>query len=113
MKWLQIAHLALTLVLAMIVVVFVVLLATGVIGVRRPSPNAAMELKKNPPGAKARLLVVRGLRPDWEYPIFEGVNIIGRADQQPVEIDLQPQEPEDRIWSSRQHAAITCEGGSM
>jgi FHA domain len=66
-----------------------------------------------PAKAKARLVIVRGLRPKWEYPIFEGRNIIGRADEQPVEIDLQPQEPEDRIWSSRQHAVITCTAGAM
>ncbi len=65
------------------------------------------------PNTKARLLVVRGLRPNWEYPIFEGLNILGRADEQPVDIDLQPQEPEDRVWSSRQHAAITCKAGAM
>jgi hypothetical protein len=68
---------------------------------------------EQPTKAKARLVIVRGLRPKWEYPIFEGRNIIGRADEQPVEIDLQPQEPEDRIWSSRQHAAITCTAGAM
>src|SRR5262245_44185142 len=62
---------------------------------------------------KARLLVVRGLRPNWEYPIYEGRNILGRPDAQPVDIDLEPQEPENRVWSSRQHAAITCNAGTM
>jgi hypothetical protein len=62
---------------------------------------------------KSRLIVVRGLRINWEYPVYEGKNIIGRADQQPVDIDLQPQEREDRVWSSRQHAAINCNGGLM
>jgi FHA domain len=64
-------------------------------------------------GAKAHLLVLRGLQPNWQYPIYEGRNVIGRADAQPVDIDLQPEEAEDRIWSSRQHAAITCEGGAL
>lgn len=115
MRWYHIAHLALTMVLGITVVVCLVLLATGVLVVRKHSSDALASPKTDAPvgGAKARLLVVRGLRPNWEYPIFEGTNIIGRADQQPVEIDLQPQEPEDRVWSSRQHAAITCEGGSM
>jgi hypothetical protein len=115
MKWYHIAHLALTTTLALIVMVLLVLLATGVIGVRKNSPDAGAGPKKDAPiaGAKARLVVVRGLRPNWEYPLFERTNIIGRADQQPVEIDLQPQEPEDRVWSSRQNAAITCEGSSM
>lgn len=65
------------------------------------------------PKPKARLLVMRGLRPNWVYPVYEGQNILGRADDQPVDIDLQPQEPEDRIWSSRQHAAITAKGDAM
>jgi len=68
---------------------------------------------KHPPKAKARLVVVRGLRPNWEYPVYEGRNILGRADEQPVDIDLQPQEPEARIWSSRQHAVIICKSGAM
>lgn len=115
MKWYHIAHLTLTIVLGITVVAFLVLFATGVLEVRKQSSAALALPKKDAPvaGAKAKLLVVRGLRPNWEYPIFEGTNIIGRADQQPVEIDLQPQEPEDRVWSSRQHAAVTCEGGSM
>src|SRR5262245_16677209 len=102
MKWYHIVHLALTLSLALTMVVFIVLWATGVIGLRRESPAVIAEVKGNAPipGSKARLVVVRGLQPNWVYPIFEGSNIIGRADQQPVEIDLQPQEPEDRVWSS-------------
>jgi pSer/pThr/pTyr-binding forkhead associated (FHA) protein len=30
-----------------------------------------------------------------------------------VDVDLAVQEPPDRIWCSRQHARITCEGGNM
>jgi hypothetical protein len=71
--------------------------------------NADIQIAK----AKARLVVIRGLRPNWEYPIAEGRNILGRADEQPVDIDLQPQEPEERVWSSRQHAAITRTAGAM
>lgn len=98
MKWYHIAHIGLTVFLAVIVVIFLVLLATGVIGIRKPTADATTEPKNSTPvvGAKARLIVIRGLRPNWEYEVFEGINIIGRADQQPVEIDLQPQEPEDR-----------------
>ena len=44
-------------------------------------------------------------------PIYEGHNFIGRADEKPVDIDLEDQEPPDRIWSSRQHALITFEDG--
>lgn len=62
-----------------------------------------------PPGAQPRLRVLRGLKRDVEYPIYEGHNFIGRADEKPVDIDLEDQEPPDRIWSSRQHAVITLE----
>jgi pSer/pThr/pTyr-binding forkhead associated (FHA) protein len=48
-----------------------------------------------------------------EYPLYEGHNFIGRADEKPVDIDLEDQEPPDRIWSSRQHALITFEEGGM
>jgi hypothetical protein len=115
MKWYHRAHLALTLLLSVTITVFVIFLLTGVIEIRMRSADATAETNQNTQlgGAKARLLVLRGLRPNWEYRLFEGRNIIGRADQQPVDIDLQPQEPEDRVWSSRQHAAITCEGRSM
>ena len=115
MEWYHKAHLALTLVLSVAVTVFLVLLLTGVIEVRKRSTGTAAEPDRSipPGGAKARLLVLRGLRPNWEYRLFEGRNVIGRADRQPVDIDLQPQEPEERVWSSRQHAAITCDGGSM
>jgi pSer/pThr/pTyr-binding forkhead associated (FHA) protein len=57
--------------------------------------------------------VIRGAKPGMEYPIFEGPNVIGRADQKPVEIDLEFQEVQDRIWSSRQHAVIVCDNGSL
>jgi len=115
MKALQIAHAVFTLVLLAGIAVFAALLVVGVIEVRRPSPVAAPEAGQAAkfPGAKARLVVLRGLRPNWEYPLYEGRNVIGRADEQPVDIDLQPQEPEDRIWSSRQHAAITWQNGTM
>jgi hypothetical protein len=81
--------------------------------IKELNAEVARNANNQPAKIKSRLVVVRGLRPKWEYPIFEGRNIIGRADQQPVEIDLQPQEPEDRVWSSRQHAAITCTAGVM
>src|SRR5438094_732637 len=103
------AHAALTVLLLAGVTVFAALLVVGVIEVRRsstvagPEPGQAAKFL----GAKARLVVVRGLRPNWEYPLYEGRNVLGRADEQPVDIDPQPQEPEDRIWSSRQHAVIT------
>lgn len=75
--------------------------------------DRAKDINKKIAPPKSRLVVVRGLRLNWEYPIHEGRNFIGRADQQPVDIDLQPQEPDDRVWASRQHALIECNGGSM
>src|SRR5262245_30514687 len=59
-----------------------------------------------PAGAQPKLVVMRGQRPKAEYPIYEGLNFIGRADEKPVDIDLEDQEPPDRVWCSRQHAVI-------
>jgi hypothetical protein len=77
-----------------------------------PMPTSA------PPGslspeAQPRLIVLRGLKRNVEYPLYEGHNFIGRADEKPVDIDLDDQEPPDRVWSSRQHALITYEGGKL
>jgi hypothetical protein len=66
-----------------------------------------------PAGAQPRLLVLRGQKRNVEYPIYEGHNFIGRADEKPVDIDLEDQEPPDRIWSSRQHALITLENNIL
>jgi pSer/pThr/pTyr-binding forkhead associated (FHA) protein len=66
-----------------------------------------------PAGAQPRLVVLRGLKRNVEYPLYEGQNYIGRADEKPVDIDLEDQEPPDRVWSSRQHALIIFENGSL
>lgn len=66
-----------------------------------------------PEDAKPRLVVMRGLKIGVEYPLYEGLNFIGRADEKPVDIDLEDQEPPDRIWSSRQHALISSEEGRL
>jgi len=58
-------------------------------------------------------VVLRGLKRNVEYPIYEGHNFIGRADEKPVDIDLDDQEPPDRVWSSRQHALVTFEEGKL
>jgi pSer/pThr/pTyr-binding forkhead associated (FHA) protein len=104
----RLAHAVLTTILLSGWLVFGVLILAGRIEIRQPTDTAAQI-----PRDKARLIIVRGLRPGWEYAIYEGLNVIGRADEQPVDIDLQPQEPDDRVWSSRQHAAITCQDGVM
>jgi len=65
------------------------------------------------PGVTPKLVVLRGLKVNAEYPIYEGQNFIGRTDDKPVDIDLEDQEPPDRIWSSRQHACINFDNGKM
>ncbi|HXG09102.1 MAG TPA: FHA domain-containing protein [Gemmataceae bacterium] len=77
------------------------------------APQQAAPAAPIPPGAQVRLLVLRGLKRNVEYPIYEGLNFIGRADEKPVDIDLEDQEPPDRIWSSRQHAVINLENGQL
>ncbi|MGE3808037.1 MAG: FHA domain-containing protein [Gemmataceae bacterium] len=78
------------------------------------APAAAMgEGEALPAGAQPKLVVIRGLKINTEYPVYEGHNFIGRADEKPVDIDLEDQEPPDRIWSSRQHAFISYEGGKL
>jgi len=66
-----------------------------------------------PPNAQPRLLVLRGQKRNVEYPLYEGLNFIGRADEKPVDIDLEEQEPPDRIWCSRQHACINYENNQL
>lgn len=57
-------------------------------------------------GTTPKLMVIRGLKINVEFPLYDGHNFIGRADEQPVDIDLEDQEPPDRVWCSRQHALI-------
>jgi hypothetical protein len=79
-----------------------------------PSPPAAEEMSgRLPPGAKPKLVVLRGQRVTVEYPLYDGDNYLGRADEKAVDIDLEDQEPPDRIWSSRQHAVISYEDGLL
>jgi FHA domain len=68
---------------------------------------------KLPADAKPKLVVLRGQKINAEFPIYEGLNFIGRADEKPVDIDLEDQEPPDRIWCSRQHALISFEDGAL
>jgi hypothetical protein len=84
----------------------------GVAQVQTP-PIAVPPPSQLPAGAQPKLVVLRGLKINAEYPLYEGHNFIGRADEKPVDIDLEDQEPPDRIWSSRQHALITYEDGQL
>lgn len=59
-----------------------------------------------PADAKPKLRVVRGRKVSVEYSIKAGPNYIGRRDDSPIEIDLEDQEPAERIWTSRKHAVI-------
>lgn len=77
-----------------------------------PAPAEAPAAKL-PADAKPVLVVLRGQKVNAEYPIYEGLNFIGRADEKPVDIDLEDQEPPDRIWCSRQHALITFENNEL
>jgi len=47
-----------------------------------------------------------GQKVGMEFPVYPAENYIGRADEKPVDIDLEDQEPPDRVWTSRQHAVL-------
>jgi pSer/pThr/pTyr-binding forkhead associated (FHA) protein len=73
----------------------------------------ATALEDGPESAKPRLVVLRGEKLNVQYAIYPGKNYLGRTDDKPVDIDLENQEPPDRIWTSRQHAVITLESGVL
>jgi hypothetical protein len=77
------------------------------------APPAAAPAAALPPDAQPRLLVLRGQKRNVEYPLYDGLNFIGRADDKPVDIDLEDQEPPDRVWCSRQHCCISYEAGRL
>jgi hypothetical protein len=71
-----------------------------------PAKPAAPGQTPIPVGAAPKLVVQRGLKIGEEYSLFPGENFVGRADEKPVDIDLTFQEPEERVWVSRQHALL-------
>ena len=79
----------------------------AVVGDAAPLQTAEVPPAKLPPGSQPKLVVVRGIKLNVEYPVYEGQNYIGRSDENPVDIDLDDQEPQERSWISRQHALIT------
>ena len=79
----------------------------AVVGDAAPLQTAEVPPAKLPPGSQPKLVVIRGLKLNVEYPVYEGQNYIGRSDENPVDIDLDDQEPQERSWISRQHALIT------
>jgi hypothetical protein len=72
---------------------------------RAPAPSLAV--------ARPKLRVLRGQKVNAEYPLYDGKNFLGRRDDEPIDVDLTEQEPTDRIWASRQHAAIYLDGGEL
>jgi hypothetical protein len=71
-----------------------------------PAPTAAPAGAALPAGAQPKLVVMRGQKIGVEFPIYPADNYIGRSDEKPVDVDLEDQEPPDRVWTSRQHALI-------
>jgi pSer/pThr/pTyr-binding forkhead associated (FHA) protein len=78
--------------------------AYSVVPVETPPPVAP---------APPRLVVIRGEKPNVEFPIYDGKNYVGRASDKPVDIDLTGQESPDQVWSSRQHALVTHDRGTL
>lgn len=78
-----------------------------------PATDPADEAPKPPAPSSTRpkLVVLRGLKINTEYPIYEGRNSIGRFAEKPVDIDLVNQESVEQIWCSRQHAVVTLDHG--
>lgn len=72
---------------------------------------AAISGTSLPAGATPKLEVIRGQKVKMEFPVYPELNFIGRADEKPVDIDLEDQEPPDRVWCSRQHAVIHFDEG--
>jgi hypothetical protein len=82
-----------------------------------PAPIAAVPVSDDPyfvsDSSNPRLYVVRGQKPKVEFPILGGLNFVGRADDKPVDIDLEDQENPERVWASRQHAVIEFEDNKI
>ena len=66
-----------------------------------------------PEGARVKLTSQRAVKVGVDYPIYDGPNYIGRADELPVDIDLDDQEKPDQIWISKQHACVHMEAGQI
>jgi hypothetical protein len=77
------------------------------------APVAPMAGATLPADAKPHLVVLRGQKINQEFPLYEGHNFIGRADEKPVDIDLEDQEPPEKVWTSRQHAMINFDNGTL
>ena len=86
---------------------------SGAASARTPAPADGAPFEEGAQAVKPRLVVIRGEKVDVQYTIYPGKNYLGRTDDKPVDIDLENQEPADRIWTSRQHAVISFESGTL
>lgn len=75
--------------------------------------EGTFDIPQLPKEAQPKLVVIRGLKLNVEFGLFDGDNYIGRTDEKPVDIDLEDQESPDRIWSSRQHARVIMTDGRL
>jgi hypothetical protein len=66
-----------------------------------------------PAPAITRLSVIRGTKIGFEFPIYEGRNYIGRTADTPADIDLTAHEDSEQVWTSRKHALLTLDNGTM
>jgi pSer/pThr/pTyr-binding forkhead associated (FHA) protein len=78
-----------------------------------PYSGPAQTVARLFPIAVAKLVVVKGVKNNVEYPIYEGTNYIGRFDELPVDIDVTDQEEAENPWCSRQHACISFDNGAL
>jgi hypothetical protein len=78
-----------------------------------PAPPSAAPAAPLPAGAQPMLVVLRGQKRNVTYVLCDGRNFIGRADEKPVDVDLEEQELPDRIWCARQHACIEFENNQL
>lgn len=66
--------------------------------------------EKSKPQPALTLVVVRGVKPNAEYPVQEGENVIGRED---ADFDLSGQESADRRYISQNHCSVFLEKGTL
>ena len=60
-----------------------------------------------------RLQVVHGRKPNAEFTLKEGVNLLGRPVEGPVDVDLSELEPANLVLSSRRHALVFVENQNL
>ena len=81
--------------------------------IRAHLPPAPGALPAQPAIRTPLLVVIRGERVDTEYRVVDGRNYIGRSTDRGADIDLTGQEAVEQTWTSRQHALLTLDRGTM